>query len=328
MRKIISSSLLLLLLSSACSQNNTSPINSEAPVEESYTFDRWASSENYEITINSTNGERIKLTRNHKDYKPSWSKDGRRLTFFRMLEFEQGFGISKTKICVVNSDGSGLRLITKGDYPDFNPTWTRDGTNMILFTRYDREPFLRMKIYMISPDGLPGDEMLLSDPSFQYSEWACSGLKDGRIFIDRWVGSNLKSFLLTPSPGKKGKYEEIKRPTSLYWHKLSVSPSETKVAYMRYGHNERAFEDAIICYADFDVNNRVISNQVEVTKFNSNCIFEYPRWSTDEKYLIYDCNVTGKFQIYAYRLSDGFVQIISLNSNIDSMYGNFDSLPK
>ncbi len=328
MQKIIALTfVLLLLLNYGCSKNGTSPANVDNLDENDYVFDRWASSENFEITINSTDGGSITLTRNHQDYKPSWAKDGTRLTFFRMLEYEQGFGISRTNIGVINADGGGFRLLTNGEYPDFNPTWTRDGTNKILFTRYDREPYLRMKIYKISPDGSPGDEILLSDSSFQYSEWASSGLKDGRIFIDRW-GSGFKSFLLTPTPGEKGKYEEIQRPTSLYWHKLSVSPNETKVAYMRYGPNDRAFEDAVICYADFDLNARIISNQVVVTEANPDCIFEYPRWSKDEKYLIYDCNITGKFQIYAYRLSDGDVQIISLNSDINSMYGNFDSLPK
>lgn len=318
---------LLLSVSYRCSKNSTSPANGDNPVEDNYIFDRWASSENFEITINSIVGESIKLTRNYQDYKPSWSTDGTKLTFFRMLEYEQGFGISKTNIGVINTDGTGLGLLTSGEHADFNPTWTRDGTNMILFIRYLREPYDIMKIYMISPDGSPGDEVSLSDPSFQYSEWASSGLKDGRIFIDR-IGGGFKSFLLTPSPGTKGTYEEVKRPTSLYWHKLSVSPSETKVAYMLYGPNGRPFEDAVICYADFDVNSRVISNQVMVTKANPNCIFEYPRWTKDEKYLIYDCNITGTFQIYAYRLSDEYIQIISLNPDINSMYGNFDSLPK
>ena len=318
---------LLLLVSYRCSKNGTSPTDGEYSVEDNTIFDRWASSENFEITINSTDGESIKLTRYHQDYKPSWSTDGSMLTFFRRLEYEQGFGISRTNIGVINTDGSGLSLLTSGEYPDFNPTWTRDGTNMIIFTRYDREPSLKMKIYMISPDGAPGDEILLSDPSFRYDEWACSGLKDGRIFIDR-IGGGFKSFLLTPSPGTKGTYEEVKRPTSLYWHKLSVSPNETKVAYMRYGPNDRAFEDAVICYADFDVNSRVISNEMVVTQANPDCIFEYPRWTKDEKYLIYDCNITGPFQIYAYRLSDGYVEIISLNPDKNSMYGNFDSLPK
>ncbi len=83
----------LLFIVYSCSKNRTSPTNIDNPVEDNYIFDRWASSENFEITINSTDGESIKLTSNHQDYKPSWSIDGTRLTFFRMLEYEQGFGI-------------------------------------------------------------------------------------------------------------------------------------------------------------------------------------------------------------------------------------------
>lgn len=147
---------------------------------------------------------------------------------------------------MINSDGSDLRLLTSGEHADFNPTWTRDGTNMILFIRYLRTPFDNMKMYLISPDGSPGDEIPISDPSFQYSEWAASGLRDGRIFIDR-IGGGFRSYLLTLRLGEKGTYEEVQRNTSYYWHKLSVSPNETKVAYMRYGATDRPFDDAVIC---------------------------------------------------------------------------------
>ena len=84
-----------------------SPTKNNDPVEENYVFDRWASSENLEITVNSPDGESIKLTSNYQDFKPSWSADGSKLTFFRMLEYEEGFGISRTKIGVINSDGTG-----------------------------------------------------------------------------------------------------------------------------------------------------------------------------------------------------------------------------
>ena len=326
-KKVLAISIgLSLVVGSYCTKKDTSIVGNRL-LDDNYAFDRWASSENFEISINTIDGESTRLTSGAQDYKPSWSMDGSRLTFFRMLEYEQGFGIARTNIAVIDSAGNHLRLLTSGEHPDFNPTWTRDGTKMILFTRYDREPSLRMKIYMISPDGAPGDEILVSDPAFQYDEWASSGLKDGRIFIDR-IGNGFKTFILTPEPGKKGEYEEIARPTTLYWHKLSVSPNETKVAYMRYGSNDRAFEDAVICYASLDLENRVMSNEVQVTQANPNCVFEYPRWTGEEKYLIYDSNVTGTFQIYAYRLSDGFSKIISPDPDTNSMYGNFDSLPK
>ena len=318
---------LLVFLAVQCTKNGVSSGDDGTLFDDDYRFDRWASSENFEISISTIDGESNRLTSGFQDYKPSWSTDGSKLTFFRLLEYEEGFGISRTKIGVIDADGNNLRLLTSGDYPDFNPTWTRDGTNMILFTRYDREPRLRMKIFMIAPDGSPGDEILLSDPSFQYDEWASSGLKDGRIFIDR-IGNGFRTFLLRPVSGDKGLYEEVIRPTSLYWHKLSVSPSETRVAYMRYGQGDRPFEDAVICYADLDLEQRIMSNEVVVTRSNPNCVFEYPRWTKDEQYLIYDCNMTGTFQIYAYRLSDGSARVISLDPDVNSMYGNFEGVPK
>ncbi len=56
---------LLLLVSYNCSKTSTSPEKNDNPVEENYVFDRWASSENFELTINSSNGEGLKLTINY-----------------------------------------------------------------------------------------------------------------------------------------------------------------------------------------------------------------------------------------------------------------------
>jgi len=70
-------------------------------------------------------------------------------------------------------------------------------------------------------------------------------------WLTAWRRRLFKSFVLTPSPGKRGKYQEIERPTQLYWHKLSLSPSETKVAYMLDNDNNiPAYNDDVICYAE------------------------------------------------------------------------------
>jgi hypothetical protein len=142
------------------------------------------------------------------------------------------------------------------------------------------------------------------------------------------AGDGFRSYLLTPIPGEKGTYEEVQRNTAYYWHKLSVSPSETRVAYMRYGPGDRPFEDAVICLADFDVAARTIPAHVQVTAPNPDVVCEYPRWTKDEKYLVYDCNESGRFQVYAYRLSDGFVRRLSPNPSVDSQFGNFYGIPK
>jgi hypothetical protein len=150
-------------------------------------------------------------------------RTGSELTFFRALRYGPSFADSDPAL-VVRADGTGFRELTSGDYADFNPTWTRDGTHQVIFNRYAVGGSDRNDVYLISPQGRVGDEVLVSDPRNRY-EWAFSGLRDGRLFVDRvtW-GSGApvaRSFLLTPAPGASV-CTRIVRPTTRLWHKLSV----------------------------------------------------------------------------------------------------------
>ena len=325
---VISGIFLAMMLFVACSTNDSESANGVNP-ENLKIEECWASSENFQITISQQNAQKITLTSGHKDYKPSWSKIGEKLTFFRFVSKGRGFHTWRTKICVINTDGTGFRELTLGNHPDFNPTWTRDGSNMIIFNRHSTERGWKNQIFLIPPDGTIGDEQLVSHPSNEYYEWAFSALKDGRIFIDRKGSDFAKSFLLTPNPGKLGKYEEIKRPTDKLWHKLSVSPSETKVAYML--DNDRklyTYRDVVIAIADFDKVNLRVEKQIIITEMNKDYIYEYPRWTKDESYVIYDSDKSGKYQIYAYHLEKKTTTRISPDITRDYRFGNFENLPK
>ena len=291
--------------------------------------ERWSSSENLQITINRQGAQPITVTSGHWDYKPSWSPTGDRLTFFRFVSKDRGFHTWRTKICVVNIDGTGLRELTNADYPHFNPTWTRDGSNRVIFNRHSTQRGWKNQIFIISPDGGSGDEQLISHPGNAYYEWAFSGLKDGRILIDRKGRDFAKTFLLTPDPGKIGTYEEIERPTEKIWHKLSVSPSEAKVTYMLDDDRKLyTYKDVVIAVADFDIANLKIYNQIIITEMNTDYVCEYPRWSKDESCVIYDSNRSGKYQVYAYHLKDKTTTRISPDENKDYRFGNFENLPK
>jgi Tol biopolymer transport system component len=295
------------------------------------TNERWTCSDNLRIAVNGYGQEKSVLTSGGNDFKPSWSRTGSRLTFFRALRYGSSFADWKSKLCVIRADGTGFRELTTGNYADFNPTWTRDGSNQIIFNRYAVGGSDRNDVYLISPEGRIGDEVLVSNPQNRY-EWAFSGLRDGRIFIDRvtW-GSGApvaRSFLLTPSPGRTGAYEEIVRPTTRLWHKLSVSPSETKVAYMLdFDDNMSTYQDVVLCYADFDARSRVVSNPVTFTEDNPNDISEYPRWNADETLIIYDSNRSGTYQMCAYRLADRMTVRLS-DGRSRAQFGNFENLPK
>jgi hypothetical protein len=97
---------------------------------------RWVSSDNLRVTINRYGQPRLFLTTGFDDFKPTWSQSGGRLAFFRALQYGPEFAAWKTRLCTIRVDGTGLRELSAGRWADFNPTWTRDGTNQILFNRY------------------------------------------------------------------------------------------------------------------------------------------------------------------------------------------------
>ncbi len=292
---------------------------------------RWASSYNLRIAISAANQPRLVLT-DGDDFKPSWSQTGSLITFFHTTQYGDSFDQWKTKLCVIGADGSNPRILSNGQYADFNPSWTRDGSNQIIFNRYATRGSTSNDIYLISPQGKVGEEVLVSTPSNGY-EWAFSGLKDGRIFMDRVIwngaGASAQSFLMKPHPGGQPFYEEITRPTSKLWHKLTVSPSETKIAYMLDNDgNMSTYNDVVLYYADFNVVTRVVSNPVAITTYDLNQISEYPAWSADESFVIYDSNRSGVYRMYAYKLADGTTTEISGDTTRDFQFGDFEDLPK
>ena len=62
------------------------------------------------------------LTTGHHDFKPSWSKTGDMLVFFRRVKNDPDVSKWKTAIHIINADGTGLHQLTDGTHTDFNQT--------------------------------------------------------------------------------------------------------------------------------------------------------------------------------------------------------------
>ena len=311
---------------------------------------RWVSSTKvyYQNSLRLTihDGENFKfITEGYRDHKPVWSKTGDMVTFFRATgETDlKPFHEYRTHICVVNSDGTGFRELTDAENPNLNPTWTRDGSNRIIFNRLAKSTFGNSKIFWIATDAQMNDALLISNP--ENTEWAESGLKDGRIFIFRinrtayilnyitpiytWPYTQ-SYFLLDP---KTKKYYPVKRQNKYPTHKLSISPSETKIVYMKDLDGKlETYNDAVIAYADFDLENLVVKNEVVISAKNSDHIDMYPRWSPDERYIIYSSSRgighMWEMKQYIYELDTGKTHKISNHNFTVDMYPCFESLPK
>jgi Tol biopolymer transport system component len=259
------------------------------------------------------------LTDSNKDFKPVSNMDGKTLVFFRVQTYGDGsFETWRTAIYVVNVDGSGLRQLTSGEFADYNPTFLRDDTNRIAFSRYNRTGKRHSEIFLTTPTSEIGSEQRVSHPTIPAYEYVYSSLKDGRLLIHRIETAEREVYLLTPAPGELGKYERVQMPTNNYVHKLCISPSETKITYMFDNDNNGAtYNDVQIAWARFDAKALKVWDQKLITPDDRATIDEYPKWSPDETCVLYDSDKAdpgkGVMQIYSHRIADDTEQIVSLN---------------
>ena len=268
------------------------------------------------------------ITTGHQDMKPSWSKTGGMLVFFRVTEFAREVPDWKTAICVVNVDGTGFHKLTDGTHTDFNPTWTRDGSNLPIFNRQKKTGGY---VVMQSKAGnRPGDEVAISDP--RYHTYAYSCLEDGRIFVSssRTPGGY---FLMTPGREGRASYEPIQCALAKkgLLDRVSISPGETKVCFeFQKGFASYRYPGRTLYITDFDAQARTVTNPVPIANEASDrgTLYLYPRWTKDESAVVYHCNKTGKNQLYMYRLEDGSTVRVSTNSNANYMFPHGEESPK
>ncbi|MEZ6125780.1 MAG: hypothetical protein R3C49_21770 [Planctomycetaceae bacterium] len=62
------------------------------------------------------------ITTGHWDFKPSWSKTGDHLVFFRRLKNDPVVSNWITQLCIINADGSGFHASPTAPLPTSIPT--------------------------------------------------------------------------------------------------------------------------------------------------------------------------------------------------------------
>ncbi|MEM8942378.1 MAG: hypothetical protein AAGC91_09490 [Pseudomonadota bacterium] len=273
------------------------------------------------------------------DYKPVPSPDGSQVGFFHVVDYNEGTDLTwRTQIAVMNADGSDLRYLTAPEQLNTNPQWTRDGSNRLFWTRVEHYINLfgtivptSMQVYWTKPDAMPGEEQKISAGGLWPWVFVYSGLRDGRLFVRK---DGLNSYwLMTPNPTGDAVFEEVSYPFgNTLLHKVTISPSENRIAYMKVSDaglftnvTPRTYTGAVIAYADFDAETLQISNEVEVTTLNEEGVDWYASWSPDESRILYACAGPcpagkSKGQIYEYDLRTKQVVKVSANDELDFRY--------
>jgi hypothetical protein len=285
---------------------------------------------NGEIHVNEVGKPEGKpLTTGHMDFKPSWSKTGGMLVFFRRLKNDPDVSKWITAICTINVDGTGFHQLSDGTYTDFNPTWTRDGRNTPLWNRKD--PATGGYCIMAGKvGGNPGEEAALTDK--RYSSWVHSALSDGRLFVASAPPRLGRGYyLMAPNTGGEPKFERIECELARkgLLDRVSVSPSEQKICFeYRTGFKGRGMAGRTLYIADFDVEKRTIANPKPIANEAGKPFWiAYPRWIHGEAAVVYHSGETGKNQLYVYRLEDASTRRVSTDPRADYRYPHGEAAP-
>ncbi|MDP7018283.1 MAG: hypothetical protein QGG36_20930 [Pirellulaceae bacterium] len=325
MKKI--SVLMTCITAFALAMNNSAALADEggqAPVKS--TGYRGSYFKNGEIHVNTYGESEGKpLTSGHQDFKPSWSKTGDMLVFFRRLKNDRVVTNWKTAIHVINVDGTGLHALSDGAHTDFNQTWTRDGTNTPIWNRKHPD---KVSFYVMASKvgNKPGQETALTDKS--YHTWAYSCLIDGRILVRCAHPKQGRGyFLLTPNPGGEPTFQRIEceLATSGVLDRVSISPNETKVCFEYQKGFNRKTKGRALYIADFDAKRPSITRaKAFANEEGANRWFAYPRWTKDEKAIVYHASPS----LYLYTLGDGSTVKVSTRNGADYRYPHCEATPK
>ena len=260
-----------------------------------------------------------------EDFKPSWSKTGDMLVFFRRVKNDPVVTNWKTVICVINVDGTGFHKLTDDKHTNFNPTWTRDGTNTPIWNR--KTPQGHFVVMKSKVGAKPGQEVAITDPS--YHNWAYTCLKDGRILVQcMHPKQGWGYFLMTPRDGAAPRYQRLdcaglERQGLL--DRISLSPSETKICFeYQIGHKYNPIGRALYV-ADFDAKKLAITNPKPFANPDHKPRwFAYPRWTKGEKAIVYHASPS----LYLYTLADGSTVRVSTDPRGDYRYPHGEGMPK
>ena len=264
------------------------------------------------------------ITRGHWDFKPSWSVTGDHLVFFRRLKNDPDVNNWITRLCIINTDGTGFHSLTDGTFTDFNPTWTRDGTNTPVWNR--KVPG-KVSYYIMAGKigGKPGEEVQLTGKG--YHSWVHSTLRDGRLFVSSTPPNQARGyFLMTPRPSGEPKFERVtcELADKGILDRVSLSPSETKICFEYQTGFKYTFPGRTLYVADFDVTKRSITNLKPFANAEGNMVwFAYPRFTQGVSSIVYHAG--GK--LFLYSLAEGSTTQVSTDAKADYRYPHGEATP-
>lgn len=174
----------------------------------------------YVMNLNS-GARATQLTNNNvQDFFPSWSPDGRRIAFTRILGTDPLS--ANTDLFIINADGSGEVALTTTPEQEFESVWSPDAKR-ILFTSAQDE---RVELYVMNSDGSDRKRLTNNDVLDDVPNWS----PDGKKIV--WASGNFGSVdiftMNADGSGIRQLTEDLLDDASPSW-----SPDGKRIAFVR-----------------------------------------------------------------------------------------------
>lgn len=197
---------------------------------------------------------------------PSISPDGSKILCSLFRNYSTAYDVY-----IMNSDGSGSYLVYQSDYQDRYPSWTIDGSKILVFSSSLYGP-----LYIQSPLENPADRVELikfyydDDPYWRIEPSGGFSISPGQKLVCSNLVDQICGLLrIEPYIGKSGVSLLLPTPTNQHFESPAFSPDGSKIAFLVVETDPSVYGWNAVAVKTIDPDGSNLTELIRVTPFKT-----------------------------------------------------------